>query len=165
MGGVAGCTSNCQCLGGIWQEPCPTDAPEAGTACNPSGLECGYSLQPNPCGAANCNCQGGVWSCGPTCALSGDASVDAGWQRCGSDGDCGPNYACAYSIARSCTAVGVCLPLASCGGAGKQPTYCGCDGGAFVRRCDLPWGYSQAPVLSGVYPPCVRPDAGDASTE
>src|SRR5882672_2982865 len=25
-GGIVGCTSNCQCLGGTWQAPCPDDA-------------------------------------------------------------------------------------------------------------------------------------------
>jgi hypothetical protein len=144
--------------------------PEAGSACAPAGAGCGYSLQPNACGATDCNCLAGAWSCGPTCPIF-DAGADGGWQRCMSDTDCGPSFACAYSVARSCTAVGVCLPVVVCAGNGKQPSYCGCDGGGFVRRCDLPAGYAQAPVLSGAYPPCSTGDAGstsdaaDASTE
>lgn len=97
---------------------------------------------------------------------AGDAApIDAAGQPCRSDGDCGPNYACAYAIVLSCAAAGVCVQVTPCGGSGKQPTYCGCDGGGFVRRCDLPGGYSQAPVFSGAYPPCSPVDSGDASSE
>jgi len=84
MGGIAGCTSNCQCLDGTWRAPCPMDLPKAGGACTPAGAECGYSNIANGCGAADCYCQGGAWSCGPTCVteagLSGDASGAAGDQ-------------------------------------------------------------------------------------
>ncbi len=45
-GGVAGCTSNCQCLDGKWQAPCPADLPRTGSACTPAGAECGTSRPP-----------------------------------------------------------------------------------------------------------------------
>jgi hypothetical protein len=96
---------------------------------------------------------------------AGDAPTNAAGQPCRSDGDCGPNYACAYAIVLSCTAAGVCVRVTPCGGSGKQPTYCGCDGGGFVRSCGLPSGYSQAPVFFGAYPPCSPLDSGDASSE
>jgi hypothetical protein len=165
MGGIAGCTSNCQCLNGTWQAPCPTDLPQTGSACTPEGAECGYATSTNTCGADNCYCQSGTWSCEPSCIiLMEDAGADAAGLVCRSDSDCRPNYACAYPVNESCAAAGVCVPVTACGGAGKQPTYCGCDGGGFVRRCDLPGGYSQAPVLSSAYPPCTA-SGGDASAE
>jgi hypothetical protein len=78
MGGIAGCTSNCQCLNGTWQAPCPTDLPQTGSACTPEGAECGYATSTNTCGADNCYCQSGTWSCGPSCIiLMEDAGVDA----------------------------------------------------------------------------------------
>jgi hypothetical protein len=78
MGGVAGCTSNCQCLAGKWQAPCPVDLPPNASACGAEGAQCGYVTATNPCGAANCYCRGGAWTCGPTCAVppAADASTD-----------------------------------------------------------------------------------------
>ncbi len=63
-----------------------------------------------------------------------------------------------------------------CGGAGRQPTYCGCDGGGVLGTCDLP-GYVTGPVQSlcaidgggswsaacvpcGAGGPCICSDAG-----
>ena len=78
MGGIAGCQSNCQCLDGIWQAPCPTNLPETASACGPEGAECGYVTSTNSCGAANCDCRSGTWSCGPSCAIAtDDAGADA----------------------------------------------------------------------------------------
>jgi hypothetical protein len=79
-GGVAGCTSNCQCLNGTWQAPCPTDLPQTGSACAPFaaeaplGTECGYPTSTKACGAATCYCENSVWSCEPACII-GDAST------------------------------------------------------------------------------------------
>src|SRR5450432_2852892 len=50
QGGIAGCTSNCQCLGGTWQAPCPADLPTTGSACTSEGAECGYTTATNACG-------------------------------------------------------------------------------------------------------------------
>jgi hypothetical protein len=74
-GGIGGCASNCQCLDGTWQAPCPANLPHTGSACTAAGAQCGYATSTNACGAANCYCQGGAWSCGPTCVI-GDSSVD-----------------------------------------------------------------------------------------
>jgi hypothetical protein len=68
-GGIAGCTSNCQCLNGTWQAPCSTDLPQTGSSCTPEGAECGYTTSTNECGADNCYCQGGAWNCQPSCAI------------------------------------------------------------------------------------------------
>jgi hypothetical protein len=78
-GGVSGCESNCQCLGGTWEAPCPAALPTTGTACTPAGAECGYTTTTNACGAANCYCQSGTWNCGPSCAIvdAGDTGADA----------------------------------------------------------------------------------------
>jgi hypothetical protein len=113
-GGIEGCTSNCNCLNGTWQAPCPADLPETGSPCSPESAYCGYTTSTNPCGADNCDCQGGAWSCGPTCVLfpAEDASSDAADQHapgvaCTSVGDCTNtalgtawcclDHACAYS--------------------------------------------------------------------
>jgi hypothetical protein len=84
VGGVLDCGSNCQCLDGIWQTPCPASLPETGASCGVEGAECGYETDTNPCGSDNCYCQGGTWNCGPTCAIeldageAGDDASDAG---------------------------------------------------------------------------------------
>jgi hypothetical protein len=75
-GGIVHCESNCQCLNGTWQAPCPTNLPQTGSACTPAGAECGYTTSTNACGADNCYCQSGVWTCGPSCII-GDASASA----------------------------------------------------------------------------------------
>jgi hypothetical protein len=69
MGGIPGCTSNCQCLDGKWQAPCPTDLPQTGSACTPEGAYCGYTTSTNTCEADNCYCKGGAWNCEPSCAI------------------------------------------------------------------------------------------------
>jgi hypothetical protein len=69
MGGIPGCTSNCQCLDGKWQVPCPTDLPQTGSACTLEGEECGYVTSTNACEADNCYCQSGAWDCEPSCAI------------------------------------------------------------------------------------------------
>jgi hypothetical protein len=142
-----------------------------------------FTSQPGGvCGGPQCKCPDYVVpTSGPftvdnpndTCAAEFDAGPEVGTSdaaderatapRCGSDSDCGPNYACAYPSDGSCSAAGVCVPVTPCGGNGKQPTYCGCDGGSFLRRCDLPGGYSQAPVFASAYPPCSTWDAGTTS--
>jgi hypothetical protein len=83
---------------------------------------------------------------------------------CASDGGCGANFVCAYSSAAACGATGVCVPATQNAGACRVPTFCGCDGGSVLGRCDLPVGYTPAPVLSDVFPPCPAAgtvDAGD----
>jgi hypothetical protein len=78
--GIAGCTSNCQCLDGTWQAPCPTEVPQSGSACTAAGATCGYVTQAIACGGSvDCYCQGGAWSCSPTCVTpTEDASTDVG---------------------------------------------------------------------------------------
>ncbi len=77
MGGIASCTSNCQCLGGKWQAPCPMDLPRTGTACTPEGAYCGYTTSTNACEADNCYCKAGAWNCEPSCAI-GPLEDDSG---------------------------------------------------------------------------------------
>lgn len=60
---------------------------------------------------------------------------------------CGPNLVCEYAMSDGCSAQGICVPFKSCGGAGFQPTYCGCDGRGVAMSCDHP-GYVMAPVQS-----------------
>ena len=79
-------------------------------------------------------------------ASSGADSSDASYAPC-NDGRCGPNLVCEYPIADGCYAKGLCVPERGCGGAAKQPTYCGCDGGGVLGTCDLP-GYVTGPVQS-----------------
>jgi hypothetical protein len=78
MGGIAGCSSNCQCLDGTWQAPCPADLPQTGSACTPASAECGYTTATNACGADNCTCQNGTWNCGPTCTTLLDSGAEGG---------------------------------------------------------------------------------------
>jgi hypothetical protein len=77
-GGIAGCSSNCQCLNGAWQAPCPAYLPQTGDECAAPGAYCGYSDVANGCGADNCYCQGGAWACEPTCIIPDDAATDSG---------------------------------------------------------------------------------------
>ncbi|MGD0674040.1 MAG: hypothetical protein ABSC94_01395 [Polyangiaceae bacterium] len=76
-GGIEGCTSNCECLNGTWQAPCPADLPPADAACATPAAYCGYTTPTNVCGAANCDCQDGWWTCGPTCAIDSAIAADA----------------------------------------------------------------------------------------
>jgi hypothetical protein len=80
MGGIAGCASaypsNCQCLNGTWQAPCPADLPEAGSACTPEGAGCEYLT--STCGVG-CGCQAGSWNCGTVrLGVACSNAVDAG---------------------------------------------------------------------------------------
>jgi hypothetical protein len=102
-----------------------------------------------------CNSSSGDGSSG-----GGDAGAEAAYYP-SCDGGCVPDAACAYPISASCGALGVCVPVAPCGGCGRQPTYCGCDGRGVVQSGDIPAGYSPAPVVQGAYPPCIDLDAGD----
>jgi hypothetical protein len=70
-GGVVGCVSNCQCLDGMWQTPCPAGAPQNGSTCAILGAQCGYLTDAIACsGSVGCAClTTGVWSCGPTCVI------------------------------------------------------------------------------------------------
>ena len=77
---------------------------------------------------------------------SDGGALDASYPPC-TDGLCGPGFVCEYPMADGCNATGVCVPFMSCGGAGKQPTYCGCDGGGVLGTCDVP-GYVAGPVQS-----------------
>jgi hypothetical protein len=75
-----------------------------------------------------------------------DAQADAEYSPC-TNRTCGPNLVCEYAMSDGCSAQGICVPFKSCGGAGLQPTYCGCDGRGVVGSCDRP-GYVTAPVQS-----------------
>lgn len=80
-------------------------------------------------------------------AVGSDGSaLDASYPLC-TNGTCGPGLVCQYPMADGCNAKGVCVPFKSCGGAGKQPTYCACDGGGVLGTCDVP-GYVAGPVQS-----------------
>lgn len=99
-GGIPGCGSNCQCLDGTWQAPCPADLPETGRPCSPENAYCGYTTSTNPCGADNCYCQGGAWTCGPTCVISLDSGgqpSDAGTPESGSPSDGGGDGSLRYA--------------------------------------------------------------------
>jgi hypothetical protein len=93
---------------------------------------------------------------------AGGGSSDGG-AACATDGGCGPGFVCGYPIAAACGATGVCVPRTVNVGACRIPLACGCDGGSVPGSCDLPGGYSPAPVLSTV--PCRIADAGDASAD
>jgi hypothetical protein len=112
---IEGCTSNCNCLDGTWQAPCPTNLPETGSACTPEGAECGYSNVANACGADNCYCEGGAWSCGPTCAI--EASTDGGFD--GGTEASGP-AACVASGGKCVQGVAFCANV----GPGATPKSC-----------------------------------------
>jgi hypothetical protein len=77
----------------------------------------------------------------------GDGGKSGGTHSPCAHGACGPNLVCEYPVAAGCSAEGVCVPFTPCGGAGKQPTYCGCDGGGVLGTCDVP-GYVTGPVQS-----------------
>jgi hypothetical protein len=97
-------------------------------------------------------------------ATVSDSASDSAYPSC--DGGCPANSACAYPVADGCNAQGVCVPVAPCLGAGKQPVYCGCLGTGVVQRCGIPAGYTPAPVqmpVLGASFPCTHSDAGDAS--
>jgi hypothetical protein len=91
IGDIAGCTSNCQCLDGTWQAPCPMGLPQTGSACTPEGAECGYVTSTNACGADNCYCKAGAWSCGPSSCII-DADTGTGTDA-GTDGGGGADVA------------------------------------------------------------------------
>ncbi|MDP9151150.1 MAG: hypothetical protein M3O36_14570 [Myxococcota bacterium] len=75
---------------------------------------------------------------------------------CGSNGDCGdPSFACAYAIADSCAAKGVCQRLHVSNGCASG-VHCACDG-TLTHGCDLPTGYAHNPVKQGDF-------CGDAGT-
>jgi hypothetical protein len=101
-GGIPGCGSNCQCLDGTWQAPCPADLPETGSPCSPENAYCGYTTSTNPCGADNCYCQGGAWSCGPTCTVpldsGGQPSDASGTPESGSPSDGGGDGSLRYAV-------------------------------------------------------------------
>lgn len=77
-GGIVGCKSNCQCLGGTWRAPCPAEVPRSGSPCTGEGATCGYVTQAAGCGTVGCNCRSGVWTCGQACLTPVDAGPDAG---------------------------------------------------------------------------------------
>jgi hypothetical protein len=121
-GGIMGCESNCQCVGGTWQAPCPAAMPRNGSSCTAEGATCGYLTQAIACGGSvDCHCQGGAWACGPTCVTPPDAGPDAaGCIAAG--GEClYSNVICAVPGPQSCGAVGPGAPycclsnVANCG--------------------------------------------------
>jgi hypothetical protein len=118
-GGIAGCASNCQCLGGKWEAPCPTDLPQTGSACTAAGAECGYTTSTNACGADNCYCKSGAWSCGPSCIIgdasstSADAGADASADACapsGCTGSCLSGRHNVSSMVDGCLVWECCVP-------------------------------------------------------
>jgi len=117
MGGIAGCTSNCQCLGGTWQAPCPANAPQSGSACATEGAGCGYVTPAVACGGSvDCNCQGGAWSCAPTCVTLVEDAGD------GSDGgtDASGPAACVAAGGHCVAGVAFCANV----GPGATPKDC-----------------------------------------
>jgi hypothetical protein len=139
----ASCTDLCHAdeyavgCGGIG--PAPSPPIPAGCRSLPSGPGGGTT--------GCCPCGGTGGSVGDGGAVNRDAGVsDAGYEPC-NDGACGPTFVCEYPIADGCYAKGICVPQRGCGGAGKQPTYCGCDGGGVLGTCDLR-GYVTGPVQS-----------------
>jgi hypothetical protein len=111
--GIVGCDSDCQCLGGTWQAPCPMEAPRSGSSCMGEGATCGYFTQAQDAcgGSVDCYCRDGAWTCGPTCITPPDAGPDSAGCIAGG-GEClFSNVICAVPG-----------PL-SCGGA-NQGSYC-----------------------------------------
>jgi hypothetical protein len=105
--GIAGCESNCQCLSGTWQAPCPAALPQTGSACTPEGAYCGYTTSTNACGADNCYCQSGAWGCGPTCIIDdASTSADAGAGASGSAACVAAGGQCVRPGGGPCTLVG-----------------------------------------------------------
>jgi hypothetical protein len=95
--GITGCDSNCQCLDGTWQAPCPADLPQTGSACTTEGAECGYTTSTNACEADNCYCKSGVWNCEPSCAIGPaieDAAADAFVAQCTNAAACKVGEVC-----------------------------------------------------------------------
>ncbi len=84
---LGGCTS-----GSAGGTRCPVHPPETGNSCPSAGMECGYSGQPNACGASNCYCQGGLWNCEPTCIIDASVSAEAALDL----GDGGPGALICY---------------------------------------------------------------------
>jgi hypothetical protein len=103
-----GCESDCQCVGGTWQSPCPEGGmPPSGSSCKTEGATCGYLVNGSACGNATvgCDCRGGTWACEPPCNTPPDAGADAG--GCiAAGGEClNSNVICAVPGSLSCGAV------------------------------------------------------------
>jgi hypothetical protein len=152
---------------GVGGTPEPTPPPPPASCRFLAGAE-GVSF-----GCCPCISDGGASDGGPVNRAGG--ASDAGYPPC-IGGTCGPNLVCEYPIADGCSAKGICVPQRGCGGSGKQPTCCGCDGGGVLGTCDLP-GYvtgsvqsffaidgggswSAACVPCGAGGPCICSDAG-----
>jgi hypothetical protein len=165
-GGIVGCESNCQCVSGTWQAPCPAEVPRNGDSCTGEGSTCGYLTQAIACGGSvDCYCRGGAWACGPTCVIPPDASPD-GAGCIASGGEClNSNVICAVPGPLSCGAVYPGAPycclsnVADCG----QPS-------ATTYACPpLPEGgltcTSSAPIPLGApnYEALVQANDNDAS--
>jgi hypothetical protein len=105
--GIVGCESDCQCVSGTWQSPCPAGMPSSGSSCKAEGATCGYLGNGNACGSAaiDCYCRGGTWTCEPSCNTPPDAGPDAG--GCiAAGGEClNSNVICAVLGSLSCGAV------------------------------------------------------------
>jgi hypothetical protein len=138
---------------------CPPEALPTGLQCT-APAQCSILINPG-CRTDGyvCSCVNDRWTCNDcsmgtgVCFLANDASADArsdgaveGGEPC-TEGTCGTDLVCEYPMADGCSARGVCVPMKSCGGAGRQPTYCGCDGGSVLGTCDLR-GYVTGPVQS-----------------
>ena len=102
-GGIVGCESNCQCVSGTWQAPCPAEVPRNGDSCTGEGSTCGYLTQAIACGGSvDCYCRGGAWACGPTCVIPPDAGPD-GAGCIASGGEClNSNVICAVPGPQTC---------------------------------------------------------------
>jgi hypothetical protein len=142
-GGIAGCESDCQCLGGTWQSPCPTELPQSGSSCTGEGATCGYLAQtPDACGdSIDCSCRGGAWTCSPNCFTPPDAGPDAA--GCiASGGEClFSNVICAVPGPQSC-------------GGNQSGSYCCVSN---VADCGQPSAITYAC-------PAAQPDAGPGCT-
>jgi hypothetical protein len=167
-GGIAGCTSNCQCLNGTWQAPCPKDLPQTGSVCAPFaaeeslGAECGYSTSTNACGAENCSCEAGTWRCGPSCATGPEN--DSGALCAAAGGQC-VFGGCSNPGPQACGSAGMfcCLNGVPDGDASADADACapsGCTGSCLSGR------HNVSTMVDGclVWECCVPDDAGaDAS--
>jgi hypothetical protein len=160
MTGIVGCESDCQCVHGTWQSPCPdAGMPPSGSSCNTEGAACGYLTNGNACGTAavDCYCQAGTWACKPSCNTPLDAGPDAG--GCiAAGGEClNSNVICSVQGSLSCGAVYPGAPYCCMSNVGDcgQPsaTTYACppaqpDGGMTCTRAPIPLGapYYQALV-------------------
>ncbi len=136
-GGVQGCASDCKCIEGTWEAPCPTDVPQNASACSIEGVTCGYTTKNTACnGSMDCSCQRAAWSCAPTCVVT-DAS-----SQYTSDGG-------GHDAGLICRLGGMCSPAQPCpGGIEGCVSNCQCLDGTWQTPCPtgMPKNASACPI-------------------